>query len=145
MKCLISLILAFIIYCPVVSMADEYSFTFTGYTPGKFYDLEFDMFVPVGAGAYFDVNTGYQHQPNVFVTATSAHFWITERACDAGTLHLIVYTASNKIPTILPPVIQSYVSPDADLYAQLFSFMVGALSSVAFVVAVDTAWKGGTV
>lgn len=144
MKWLLSLITAFILCVPSFSHAAEFIFTWPGNTADAWYDIYFEA-TSTGGGASYDVRTAVDTRSNAFISASQTHFWMLAKSDDLGECHVVMYTASNRVPALANVRITPYKSRDVDLYGQLFSFFVGALTSIAFVIAVETASKGGSV
>lgn len=145
MKWLLLLITSFFLYFPVPSYAAEWQFDLTTPAVDAFYDMYFEISSSGGSGAAYDLRTAAETRSNVWVTALPTHFWLKARSDEVKLAHLIVYTSSNRTPTITQLRVQPYQSWDGQYYSQIASFFVGALTSIAFVVAVDSAWRGGSV
>lgn len=122
MKCLFSLLIAFTIYYPSVSDA-------LNYDCGKLSTMIVSH--PNVNGDHISIN-------GVATTAVGSFYQsfpcsgIVSVTCDD--------TVDFKV--MLIPFSNPYQVTD---FSSIVSFLIGSLSAIAFVIAVDTAWKGGSV
>jgi len=145
MKWLLSLSIAFFIYVPSSVFAGEWQYNLTGLVPESFYDMYFEISSSGANGDLYTIRTGAEQRENTFITIVSTHYWLKARTDSIGEAHLIIYTASNKTPTVTGLKVQPYLSPDGEHYAKIVSFLIGSFTAIAFVVASSSMNQGSSI
>ncbi len=149
MKWLLSLIVAFSFVFIGEVKADVVTNTCSGLNPGEFVDISFTVrtsAAPTLVAAYgYTMTTNTVYRSQVFLMNVDRQYYLKSRADSSGSVYVMISSNASVTTTVSSLT----CTPEADQvsknFSMIVSFLIGSLTAVAFVIAVDTAWQGGQI